>query len=149
MDFWENAAPLRTRGGAIIASGIFFGLLGPLVHLFHLFPLIGTVSGYLIGFVPAVIAGILFGSMYRRDWGAKSSFKPLLYGALCGLSACIFSAYAIYKFDIPYFMFDRSSLGGVLDSARFGAIFGVLGGMVCGKCFPRRIAEKLSEHSVD
>lgn len=143
MDFWENAAPLRTRGGAIIASGIFFGLLGPLVHPFHLYLIVGTLFGYLIGFAPAVVAGLIFGLLYRPDW-RTSSLKRALFGMICGLFGCIFWGYIIYKFDVPHVMFDRSSFEGALDSFQFLAFFGVFGGVVCGYFFPRRISEKLS-----
>ena len=143
MDFWESAAPLRTRGGAVVASGIFFGLLGPLVHPFHIVPLLGTIMGYVYGFVPAVIAGILFGLLYRPDWRNKSSIKPLLYGGLCGLAACIFVALVNHTFHLNYPKTANSSFEGTLEHIRFIGVWGLIGGVVCGKWLPRRIAEGL------
>ena len=118
------------------------------MHPMHIIlPIAGTILGYVIGVVPAVIAGITFGLIYRPGW-RTSDLKRALAGAMCGLFSCILCGYVVYKFDIPYPMFDRTSLDGVRDTIRFYAMFGLLAGTVCGYFFPRRISERLSERPV-
>ncbi len=125
---WQRHAAATAR--RVTLTTLYFGAFGPLVGgLPYVWMVLTIPFAYLLGGVPALLCGLLYG-LWERVEEASSRRQAVCRGALCGALGCV--AWAAWLWG---------GKGGVLSSSGWLSLHGVPAGAVLAwRLASRRLA---------
>lgn len=137
----------RERIQSALLCSAFFAALGPLVAG-AVIPIwfISIPAAYFIGFIPACIAGFLFGALYPYvARGRTSNLTPGIIGAGCGVLGSMMFAFVSVALGVDPGLSPTplTSFWSAFEYGGFLGIFGAIAGLACGLFLPQGLRQRL------